>query len=197
MGAVMARKTVAVIPAERVLDSILTLRDKRVILDSDLAKFYGVETKRLNEAVRRNAEKFPSDFSFVLNKEEVAILRSQIATSSSGYGGRRYMPRAFTEHGAIMAATLLSSPQAVQMSILVVRAFVKMREELAGHRQLALRLKEIERQLTDRLDGHEQTILELLEQMKAFMYPPVPKKEPIGFRETGSAYRISKKRKAA
>ena len=193
----MASKSVAVVPSERVFDSIITLRSKRVILDSDLAKFYGVATKRLNEAVRRNAQKFPSDFSFLLKNEEVAILRSQIATSSSGYGGRRYTPRAFTEHGAIMAATLLNSPVAVQMSILVVRAFVKMREELASTRELAVKLKELEQKLTSRIDGHDQTILELIEQMREFMYPPIQEKPPIGFREAGEKYRVSKKRKAA
>ena len=193
----MAGKSVAVIPVERVFSSIVTLRGRRMILDADLAKFYGIETKRLNEAVRRNAEKFPDDFSFLLTNEEIACLRSQIATSNIGRGGRRYTPRAFTEHGAIMAATLLSSSQAVQMSVLVVRAFVKMREALAGHLELASKLKEIERQLTARLDGHEQTILQLVEQMKEFMYPPIPERPAIGFREGSEKYRVSKRKVAA
>lgn len=192
----MDKQSVAVVPAERVFDSIITLRNKRVILDSDLAKFYGVPTHRLNEAVSRNIERFPSDFSFVLTKDEFADLISQIAISSS-HGGRRKPPRAFSEHGAIMAATLLNSPVAVQMSILIVRAFVKMREELAGTRELELKLRELERKLTARLDGHDRTILELIEQMKEFMCPPVPEKRPIGFHEAGATYRVPKKRKAA
>lgn len=186
----------AVMPAERVLDSIFTLRDKRVILDADLARFYGVSTKRLNEAVRRNAERFPADFMFTLTTSE----KTGVVANCGHLRAVKFspvLPKAFTEHGAIMAATLLNSPQAVQMSILVVRAFVKMREELAGHRELAFRLKEIERQLTARLDGHEQTILELVEQMKQFMYPPVQEKPPIGFREKVTTERVSRKRKAA
>ncbi|MGD1086699.1 MAG: ORF6N domain-containing protein, partial [Verrucomicrobiota bacterium] len=122
----MKAKT-SVISQQRLENVIRTLRGQRVILDSDLAQVYGVPTKRLNEAVKRTPEKFPLDFAFLLKPQEVASLRSQIATSK-GRGGRRYVPRAFTEHGAIMAANVRNSPRAVQMSVFVVRAFVKMRE---------------------------------------------------------------------
>ena len=116
---------------------ILFLRRKRVILDVDLAELYRVPVKRLNEQVKRNRNRFPADFMFRLNLREQRILRSQIATSKMGSGGRRYLPYAFTEHGAIMAATVLSSARAVGMSVFVVRAFVRLRELLANHRELA------------------------------------------------------------
>ena len=115
---------------------IYTIRGVRVILDSNLAALYGVPTKRLNEQYRRNRKRFPEDFAFQLTAEEANSLRSQFATSSS-HGGRRYRPYAFTEHGALMAANILNSPRAVQMSIFVVRAFAKMRETLLGTRELA------------------------------------------------------------
>lgn len=130
----MPKKATALTVLEPVEPLLRELRGERVILDSDLARLYGVPTKRLNEQVRRNAERFPPDFCFQLEPQEVANLRSQIATSS--YGGRRYLPYAFTEHGAIMAANVLNSPQAVQMSVFVVRAFLKMRAALTDTRQL-------------------------------------------------------------
>jgi hypothetical protein len=119
-----------------------------VLLDADLASVYEVSTKRLNEQVRRNSTRFPGDFTFTLSDQEVAILRSQFATSSwpaRGHGGRRYSPRVFTEHGAIMAATILNTSRAVQMSVYVVRAFVKLREVLASNTMLARRLETLER----------------------------------------------------
>ena len=159
-------------------------RGQRVILDSDLARVYGVPTKRLNEAIKRAPERFPSDFSFILKPQEVASLRSQIATSK-GRGGRRYTPRVFTEHGAIMAANVLNSPRAVQMSVFVVRAFLKMREVLGQNRQLAEKLAELERRLTERLDVHERAIVHILDEIKKLMEPPPPASEPkrreIGF----------------
>ncbi len=121
-----------VVLVERVQRTILILRGHRVILDSDLAALYGVETKRLNEQVRRNAARFPEDFAFQLTLEELDHLKSQIATSSGQWGGRRKLPYASTEHGALMAASVLNSPKAVDMSILVVRAFVRLRRILAG-----------------------------------------------------------------
>ena len=127
---------------------IRLIRGQRVILDADLAQVYGVPTKQLNQAIRRNIEKFPDDFAFELDPEELTNLRSQFVTSS-GHGGRRYRPWAFTEHGAIMAANVLNSPRAVQMSVFVVRAFVKMRETLAQNKELATKLAELERNLTN------------------------------------------------
>ncbi len=160
---------------------IRVVRGQRVLLDSDLAEIYGVPTKRLNEAVRRNFDRFPDDFSFVVTAEELTNLRSQIATSSSSHGGRRYLPRAFTEHGAIMAANVLNSPRAVQMSVFVVRAFIKMRETLAQNRELAAKLAELERNLTDRLDDQERAIVHILSDLKQLMEPPLPKHKEIGF----------------
>ncbi|MFM9030888.1 MAG: ORF6N domain-containing protein, partial [Opitutaceae bacterium] len=113
------------------------LREQRVLLDRDLASLYGVTTKRLNEQVRRNSGRFPPDFRFQIDHEEVANLRSQFATSSQGHGGKRHLPFAFTEHGALMAAQVLHSPEAVAMSVHVVRAFVRLRRMLVDHHTLA------------------------------------------------------------
>jgi len=127
---------------------IATVRGKRVLLDSDLAALYGVPTKRFNEAVKRNVDRFPEDFSFMLEDQEVAILRSQFATSSwrgDQWGGRRYRPRVFTEHGAIMAAMVLNSARAVQMSVYVVRAFVEMRQLALNNAATLRRLDSLER----------------------------------------------------
>src|SRR6266480_6232476 len=141
---------------------IYEIRGRRVMLDSDLAVLYGVPTKLLNEQYRRNRKRFPEDFAFQLTAKEANSLRSQFATSSS-HGGRRYRPYAFTEHGALMAANILNSAQAVQMSIFVVRAFVKMRETLLGTRELAKKLAALEKKLTSRLDVHEAAIVEVLQ----------------------------------
>ena len=164
---------------------IYTIRGVRVILDSDLAALYGVPTKRLNEQYRRNRKRFPEDFAFQLTAKEANSLRSQIATSSS-HGGRRYRPYAFTEHGALMAANILNSPRAVQMSIFVVRAFAKMREALRGTPELARKLALLEKKLTDRLDVHEAAIVQVLREVMQILNPP-PEPEPprrrIGFHE--------------
>ena len=130
---------------------IVTIRGLKVILDADLAKIYGVPTKRLNEQIKRNPARFPEDFIFQLTDEENNNLRSQIATSSL-HGGRRYLPYVFTEHGSIMAATVLNSPKAIEMSVFVVRAFIKMRETLANNKALALKLTEFEKKLTKLLN---------------------------------------------
>jgi hypothetical protein len=136
---------VALVPVERVERRILLIRGEKVILDADLAELYGATTKRLNEQVRRNLDRFPPDFMFQLTEEEFAILRSQFATSRSGWGGRRYPPFAFTEHGAIMAANVLNSPRAVAVSVMVVRAFVRLREMLASHADLSRKLEDLEK----------------------------------------------------
>jgi hypothetical protein len=115
------------VPPERIEEVILLTRGQKVILDFDLAEIYGVETRRLNEQVRRNIDRFPADFMFQLTPEESANLKSHFATSSSIWGGRRKLPQAFTEHGAIMAAAVLNSPRAVEMSVFVVRAFIRLR----------------------------------------------------------------------
>jgi hypothetical protein len=156
---------------------ILFLRHQRVILDSDIAELYGVPVRILNQQLRRNRGRFPSDFVFQLNASEHQILRSQNVISSDKHGGRRYRPYAFTEHGAIMAATILNSDRAVQMSIYVVRAFVHLREMLATNRRLAGKIGELEQ----RLDSHDSTIQELIEAIKELMAPEEPPRGRIGF----------------
>ena len=133
-------KTNAIVPLERIESRILLIRGHKVMLDSDLAELYVVTTKRLNEQVKRNRQRFPADFMFQLTSDEATNLRSRIATSKQGRGGRRYRPYAFTEHGAIMAASVLNSHRAIEVSIYVVRAFVKLREMLRTHKELARKL---------------------------------------------------------
>lgn len=170
--------------AENINPLIRTIRGQKVILDSDLARVYGVPTKRLNEQAGRNAKRFPSDFLFQLTLSEANALRSQIATSNLR-GGLRYLPYAFTENGAIMAANVLNSPEAVRMSVFVVRAFVQMRELLGSTKELAKQLAALEKKLTSRLDGHEAAIVDVLRRVMDILDPPPPPPEPtrreIGF----------------
>jgi hypothetical protein len=178
--ATAAKKTAgaAIMPIGKIERSILLARGEKVILDADLAKLYGVATKRLNEQVRRNIDRFPDDFVFQLNRNELDNLRSQSVTSSSGYGGRRYAPYAFTEHGAIMAATVLNSPRAVQVSVYVVRAFVQLRRVLGQNKQLAAKLAELERKVGD----HDQKIVAIIQAIRELMAPPPkPPRKQIGF----------------
>lgn len=156
---------------------ILFLRHQRVILDTDIAELYGVPVRQLNQQVRRNQERFPSDFVFQLTAKEQENLRSQIVISRDTHGGRRYRPFAFTEHGAIMSATVLNSEKAVQMSVFVVRAFVRLREMLATNRRLAGKVDELE----NRLDTHDSTIQDLIEAIKELMTPEEPSRVRIGF----------------
>jgi len=150
------------IPVERVEERILDIRGEKVLLDSDLAELYQVPVKQLNQAVRRNRERFPPDFMFQLNGEEWAALRSQSVTSKGGRGGRRYPPYAFTEHGAVMAATVLNSERAVAMSVLVVRAFVRLRKVLDTHEEFARKLAELEQKYDQQFQVVFQAIRELL-----------------------------------
>lgn len=169
----MSTKSLA-IPVE---SRILILRHQKVILDTDLAELYGVPVKRLNEQVKRNRERFPADFMFQLTAKEAEDLRSQSATSKPTRGGRRYLPYAFTEHGAIMAATVLNSERAVEMSVFVVRAFVRLREMLSTNRELAAKLVELE----SRLDTQDTSIQNLFEAIKELMIPEEPTRRRIGF----------------
>ena len=153
------------------------IRGQKVMLDADLAELYGVTTKRFNEQVKRNLERFPPDFMFQLDDEEHAALRSQIATSNTGRGGRRYPPYAFTEHGAIMAATVLNSAKAMKMSVFVVRAFIQLREMLATHKDLAEKLDALERTVST----HDQAIAGLINAIRELMKSPDTKTRPIGF----------------
>ena len=167
----------AIILSRRVESKLLLLRNQKVILDVDLAELYGVSVKRLNQQLKRNADRFPADFLFQLSRPEHANLRLHFATSSSAHGGRRYLPYAFTEHGAIMAATILNSERAIQMSVLVVRAFVRMRRALAVNRQIVAKLAKLER----RLDGHDADIQEIVDAIRGLMAPPPASRRRIGF----------------
>jgi hypothetical protein len=156
---------------------ILTMRGQRVILDNDLAELYGVAVRRLNQQVKRNPHRFPPDFVFQLTAKERNGLRSQIVISNGRRGGRRYLPYAFTEHGAIMAATVLNSRQAMEMSVFVVRAFVQLRMMLATNRQLAVKIAELE----DHLETHDSAIQELIEAIKELSAPEKVSRRKIGF----------------
>jgi len=163
---------------------ILILRGQRVVLDTNLAALYGVTTKRFNEQVKRNRHRFPDDFMFQLTTAETLALRSQVATSKRagvGRGGRRTRPYAFTEHGALMAATVLNSPRAVEMSIYLVRAFVRLRELLASNAVFERRLNEIERRLERKLVTHDEAIAAILSAIRSLMKSPTPKRRGIGF----------------
>ena len=161
---------------EQLARQILQLRGQRVMLDLHLAQLYGVQTKRLNEQVRRNAQRFPQEFSFTLTNQEVAILKSQIATSS--WGGRRKPPRVFTEHGAIMAATVLNSPRAIEMSVYLVRAFIQLHNTLSANAEIAKRLDQLQR----KVGAHDQAILEILQALRQLTQLAVaPKRPRIGF----------------
>src|SRR5690242_2932841 len=146
-------KATAIVLTKKVGAKILVLRNQKVIMDADLAELYGVPVKQLNQQVKRNANRFPRDFVFALTKVEHQSLRSQNVTSK-GRGGRRYLPHAFTEHGAIMAATVLNSTRAIEMSVFVVRAFVQMRQALIANQHVLLKLSELE----ERLDSHDAEI---------------------------------------
>lgn len=177
---------------------ILTLRGQKVILDADLAEAYGVETRVLNQAIKRNADRFPEDFMFQLTREEWNLLksqpvissselidgkadrgnRSQIVTGSQKHRDPRALPRVFTEHGAIMAASVLNSPKAVEMSVFVVRAFVQIREQLAANTEILKRLAEIDKTLLE----HNSALQVIWEQLQPLLMPPdPPKKGKIGF----------------
>src|ERR1035437_2593793 len=175
----------------RIESMILTIRGLRVMLDSDLAKIYGVTTKQLNQQFKRNLERFPNDFAFVLEKQEVADMRSQNVTASKR--NIRHVPVAFTEHGAIMLASVLNSPVAVEASVRVVRAFVLMREQLAAHKELAQKLSELEQGVR----GHDEAIQNLFEAIRQLVEPPLPEnRKQIGFmRETAPPYRVKTRRR--
>ncbi len=187
-------ENVELINPESIETRIFFIRGKKVILDKDLASIYGIQTYRFNEAVKRNKDRFPEDFMFQLTKKEVESLISQNAMSKPGRGGRRTLPYAFTEHGAVMAANILKSVRAVQMSVFVVRAFVKMRELLIEQQDLAKKLADLEEKLTERLDVHETAIVEILKQVMTLFSPPQDSSKkpnkPIGFevKEEKAAY---------
>lgn len=183
----------AIVLTRKVGAKILVLRNQKVILDADLAELYGVPVRQLNQQVKRNAHRFPADFRFRLTAAEYQNLRSQNVISSSTHGGRRYLPHAFTEHGAIMAATVLNSKRAIEMSIFVVRAFVQMRQALAFNQQVVSKLSELEA----RLDSHDAQIHDLVEAIRELIAPLPASNRRIGFEiPSSSAKDQTKTRKA-
>lgn len=176
---------------------IFEVRQQRVILDADLARIYGTSTKALNQAVKRNRKRFPEDFAFQLGVKESEMLRSQIVTSNPeqpvSRGGRRYRPWMFTEHGALMAATILNSAQAVRMSVYVVRTFVLMREQIAANAAILKRLVEINKTLLE----HDQALGAIWRKLQPLLQPsPDPPRREIGFhvREQAALYRKKRSR---
>ena len=172
-------KATALIPVERIEKAILLIRGHKVMLDSDLAILYGVTTKRLNEQVRRNLRRFPNDFMLQLTQKEAAFLRSQIATSKKrGRGGRRYLPYAFTEQGVAMLSSVLNSDRAIDVNIEIMRAFVRFREILSTHKELARKLAELEQK-------YDSQFAVVFKAIRRLMAPPAARpKGRIGFRKT-------------
>lgn len=173
----------------RIEDLIFLVRGRRVMLDSDLAAVYGVSTSQLNQALKRNLDRFPGGFAFQLEPQEFAYLMSQSVISKRGRGGRRKLPWAFTEHGALQLANVLRSDTAVKASIRVVQAFVSMREQLSAHKKLATKLAELE----GRIAGHDEAIQNLFETIRQLIEPPLPaNRREIGFHvhETAPRYRV-------
>ncbi len=170
-------RTSAVEPVEQL---IRVIRSERVILDADLASLYGVSTRRLNEQVKRNAERFPQDFAFLLTREEFTNLMSQIATSRSTYGGRRKLPLVFTEHGAIMAANVLNSKRAIVASVHVVRAFVRMQQLIISNVDLVTKLDELERR-------YDEQFKVVFRAIRRLMMPAETRRKEIGFRRSSKS----------
>jgi hypothetical protein len=168
-----------IVPVERIEQRILLIRGHKVMLDSHLAELYQVATGNLNLAVRRNIERFPDDFMFQLTKGETENLRLQFATSSSGYGGRRYLPYVFTEQGVAMLSTVLKSGRAIAVNIAIMRTFVRLRQILASHKELAERLTAMEKTY----DKQFKVVFDILKQLME--PPPERPKRPIGFASPG------------
>lgn len=172
----MKKKSLTPVSISTIENKILVIRGEKVILDSDLAELYGAKTGRLNEAVNRNIDRFPKDFMFQLTKSEADSLRSQFAILESGRGKhRKYLPKAFTEHGALMAANILKSQRATQTSIQIVRTFILMRQALSLNNDLAKRINDLE-------SKYDKNFKVVFEAIRALMNPPEPKRKPIGFR---------------
>ena len=182
----MAEKQ-SIVPVEHVERSILLIRGQKVMLDTGLAELYGVATRRLNEQVRRNIKRFPGDFMFQLTPEEMESLRSQIATSKKGRGGRRYLPFVFTEQGVAMLSSVLNSERAIQVNVEIMRAFVRLREMMSTHKDLARKLEALEK----KYDTQFKVVFDAIRQL---MTPPAPKKGKIGFvvKERAAIYGRSK-----
>ena len=174
----MTNNSLPTVPVERIEKSIYVIRGEKVMLDSDLAHIYGVSTANFNKAVKRNVDRFPADFMFRLNEEEFKSLIFQTGTSNKGRGGRRYLPYAFTEHGALMAANILNSPRAVAASLQVVRAFIKLRTMIISNAELSKKVDALEK----KYDRQFKVVFDAIRQL---MIPPEPKRKSIGFRTKG------------
>ena len=172
----MAKKTSSLIPVERIQRAILLIRGQKVLLDADLAELYGVETKALVRAVKRNSERFPADFMFQLSPKEFEDLRCQFGTSSS-WGGRRYAPYAFTEQGVAMLSSVLRSPQAAIVNIEIMRAFVRLQEMIGTHADLARRLDELERRFRE----HDEQFVVVFDAIRQLMAPPQTPPPELGY----------------
>jgi hypothetical protein len=169
-----------VVPAERIQSRIIVLRGQRVLLDADLAAIYEVPTKRLIEQMKRNEAKFPEDFAFQLSAEEMAAARQQTPPPKPGRGGRRYLPYASTEHGAIQAANILRSDAAIQMSVQVVRAFVQLRQLVVNHKAIAAKLAELDA----RIGAHDDQLAAIVEALRQLAEPVLPaNRRRIGFNQ--------------
>ncbi len=167
-------------PIEAIAAKILIIRGHKVMIDTDLAELYGVKTKALNQAIKRNAARFPEDFMFRLSSEE----KQEVVTKCDHLNKLKFsktLPFAFTEHGAIQAANVLNTPQAIEVGVYVVRAFVQLRELITTNKELALRLNELEQRIEHKLESHDQAITGLIKTLRQLMAPEVPKKRPIGF----------------
>jgi len=163
-----------IVPIESIVSKIIFLRGEKVLLDRDLAELYGVETKVLKQAVRRNIKRFPSDFMFELSKEEFEDWRSQFVTSNSDKMGLRYKPMSFTEQGVAMLSSVLKSERAIKVNIAVIRAFVRLRQMLASNAELARKLEEMEKK-------YDEQFKVVFDAIRALMTPPETKKRKIGF----------------
>jgi len=169
----------SIVPAERIEKAILLVRKQKVMLDADLATLYGVETRILVQAVKRNIERFPEDFMFQLNKEEADFLTSQIVTLKRGRGQhRKYLPYVFTEQGVAMLSSVLRSQRAIRVNIEIMRAFIRLRQMLASHANLARKLDALEKK-------YDAQFKEVFEAIRQLMAPPEPKRRTIGFRKGG------------
>ncbi|HEX3361231.1 MAG TPA: ORF6N domain-containing protein [Solirubrobacterales bacterium] len=178
---VAKKSEVTVVAAGTVTGRIHVIRDHQVMLDEDLAGLYGVETKALTRAVRRNEDRFPDDFMFQLSKEEFAALRRQSGTSNEGRGGRRYAPYAFTEQGVAMLSSVLQSKRAVAVNIEIMRAFVEIRRAAANFKEIEKRIEDLENKTDGKLAEHEKHLVAIFKVLKELAAPPPKKKHPIGF----------------
>ena len=180
----------AVIPVEQIESIILFMRGQKVILDHDLAQLYGITTKVLKQAVRRNIKRFPSDFMFTLVRQEVTSLRSQIVTSKPGRGGSRYLPMAFTEQGVAMLSSVLNSERAIRVNVEIMRAFVRLRQMLTAHKDLERKLAALEKK-------YDKQFKVVFDAIRALMAPPEKARKKIGFqvKERRAAYGKRIKRK--